>query len=389
MKRIERGIETRTLKAELRADADKNKFQIHGTAASYGVLSHNLGGFRERIAPGAFTKTLADAGADVHCLLNHDMNLVLGRRKNGTLQLTDGRAGLGFICQLNKDSVMHRDIYAAVQRGDLDGCSFAFQCPEDGCDWDDATDERGVRYVRRTLRSVNLLDVSIVSSPAYPEGTSVSARSERRAQPFVADYVLPILSRPTMSDREIRRRVAEIGFQVAADKAAENGGFMEVRVGPREQDVRFIPFTAAMRDALNRKRCEEIGEQIAVDSIDESIPADLRHAALRAEVNAFVRELLGGEARDLWNEEDAPENEYWLYNEDELGMLHDRMCKAVRDGDPATAALLANVVSPDAMDDEKKKALLEHHDQAFRAGDTDYANLLQRRLDLALAQGGK
>jgi uncharacterized protein len=166
--------EYRSLNSELRADGDDKSLTIRGYAALFNSLSKDLG-YRERIAPGAFARSIRE-GADVKALVNHDASRLLARTKNGTLQLEEDSRGLKFVCILNPDSQAARDYHASIKRGDMDECSFAFTVPEGGDSWDESTDESGQRYKRRTLRDVNLLDVSAVTYPAY-NSTSVGARS--------------------------------------------------------------------------------------------------------------------------------------------------------------------------------------------------------------------
>ena len=55
---------------------------LSGYAAVFGVDT-KIGGFTERIAPGAFKETLA-SGRDVLALADHDQRAVLGCMKTGT-----------------------------------------------------------------------------------------------------------------------------------------------------------------------------------------------------------------------------------------------------------------------------------------------------------------
>lgn len=166
--------EIRFLAAELRAATDGD-FVLEGYAALFNNESKDLGGFRETIAPGAFTRSLRE-NADVKALFNHDSNLILGRSKSSTLALKEDERGLYFRAQLNKESQQHRDIYASVQRRDIDECSFAFSVPVGGQRWEEKKDSDGSVYAARTLTDVDLFDVSAVTYPAYG-GTSVAARS--------------------------------------------------------------------------------------------------------------------------------------------------------------------------------------------------------------------
>jgi len=167
-------LEHRTIRSTQLRAADSRAFALVGVAAGYNVPSSAIaygpnGSFVETVAPGAFSRSLK-AGVDVKALFNHDANHVLGRVKNRTLQLTDTAAGLAFRVELNPKSQAHNDLYAAVQSGLIDECSFAFTVPEGGDEW-------SRDYRKRTLRNVNLLDISVVTYASYPGATSVGARS--------------------------------------------------------------------------------------------------------------------------------------------------------------------------------------------------------------------
>jgi len=141
--------------------------RIVGYAARFNVLSVDLGGFRERILPGAFRKHL-DEGADVRALFNHDPSAILGRTAAKTLRLNEDDKGLRFTAIL-PDTTVGRDVAESIKRGDVTGCSFGFDA------LDDAWHKEGGEVVR-DLRQVRLWDVSPVTYPAYPD-TEVNLRS--------------------------------------------------------------------------------------------------------------------------------------------------------------------------------------------------------------------
>jgi HK97 family phage major capsid protein len=153
-------VDVRELKAQGRS--------IHGYAAVYDQLSGDLGGFRERIAEGAFAGVL---DADVRALLNHDPSQVLGRSKAGTLRLFDVPGhGLGFEVDL-PNSPLGENVREAVGRGDIDGASFRSVIGEER--WDD--DVRTVKTVRE------LHDVTVATYGAYP-AASVELRTRPAAK---------------------------------------------------------------------------------------------------------------------------------------------------------------------------------------------------------------
>jgi len=156
-------------KIEVRTKGDGK--MLAGYASVFNSKSEDLGGFREQIAPGAFTKTLA-AGADIRALINHSPTLILGRNKAGTLRLEETAIGLAFEIDM-PNTTASRDLMESVNRGDVNACSFAMVCTSDV--WSDASDASGY-YALRTVTEAELSDVSVVTYPAYAS-TSVAMRS--------------------------------------------------------------------------------------------------------------------------------------------------------------------------------------------------------------------
>ena len=153
-------------------EADADGPLIVGYAAVFNQLSENLGGFRERIAPGAFRESLA-AGDDVRALWEHDPQYVLGRNVAGTLTLAEDRQGLRVAIR-PPATTWAADLMTSMRRGDVNQMSFGFSVPKGGDSWE-MVDGTQIR----TLKRVRLADVSVVASPADP---TTSAEARARAQ---------------------------------------------------------------------------------------------------------------------------------------------------------------------------------------------------------------
>ncbi len=132
-------------------------------------------GFVERIAPGAFTRSIKNGQSakngrsDIVSLWNHDPSWVLGRQSNRTLSFEDGDTELSATVTLDGEDTMHRHFLRRVERRDVQGSSFGFEKVKDS--WEE-TDAGPVR----TLMEVRMFDVSPVTFPAYPASQS-EARS--------------------------------------------------------------------------------------------------------------------------------------------------------------------------------------------------------------------
>ena len=126
-------------------------------------------GVFEEVAPEAVDDSLKNN--DIRCLFNHDTNIVLGRTGNGTLELRKDEKGLFGRVKINPNDKQALDIYARIERGDINACSFGFNIiSEEIQNRDDGT----VKFI---LRKIDLHEVSPVTFPAYPT-TTIQAREK-------------------------------------------------------------------------------------------------------------------------------------------------------------------------------------------------------------------
>ena len=126
-------------------------------------------GVFEEVAPEAVDDSLKNN--DIRCLFNHDTNIVLGRTGNGTLELRKDEKGLFGRVKINPNDKQALDIYARIERGDINACSFGFNIiSEEIQNRDDGT----IKFI---LKKIDLHEVSPVTFPAYPT-TSIEARKK-------------------------------------------------------------------------------------------------------------------------------------------------------------------------------------------------------------------
>lgn len=160
------------LRIETRADRPAPR--IVGYAARFGSETTIGGRFREVIQRGAFSRAIGDQ-ADILATVNHNESRLIGRTRSGTLEVREDDQGLWFSVE-PPDTSEGRDLLTLMQRGDLSGASFAFRVPQNGERW-----ERGADLPLRTLTDLDLVDVSVVTVPAYPDA-SVALRSLAAAE---------------------------------------------------------------------------------------------------------------------------------------------------------------------------------------------------------------
>ena len=159
--------QTRSMHTEFRAATEGEDKFIEGYFVVFDSNYEMFQGASESVAPTAFDGALMD---DIRCLIDHETRLVLGRTKPKTLELkvdTHGLWGRVKINPLDQDAM---NLYARVERGDVDQCSFGFDI------LDEEMTQNGDN-VHWTIKSVKLYEVSVVTFPAY-EDTAVAARKQ-------------------------------------------------------------------------------------------------------------------------------------------------------------------------------------------------------------------
>lgn len=162
--------QTRSLAQKYQFREDSDAVYIEGYFAVFDSPYELWDGASEIIKPGAFDGCLSQ---DVRALINHDSTLVLGRTKAGTLELKQDSRGLWGSIKINRDDSDAMNLYARVQRGDVDQCSFGFEIERE------TFVDLGGGACRWEIEKINpLYEVSVCTFPAYEE-TAVSARKQQ------------------------------------------------------------------------------------------------------------------------------------------------------------------------------------------------------------------
>ena len=170
--------ETRSMEFEIRAEQnEQHGTYITGTPIVFNQVT-DLGWIREMIEPGALDDTDLK---DVRFLVGHDTSSIpLARSRNNnansTMQMSVTDRGMEIRVDLDVDgNPRAKELYSAVQRGDISGMSFMFTVNKDA--WDDLDTEQPLRRITAIGK---VFEVSAVTFPAY-EGTDIQAAAEDSA----------------------------------------------------------------------------------------------------------------------------------------------------------------------------------------------------------------
>ena len=184
-RRTDDGIEVPELEhrrladVELRMDGDTPVLDGYALVYEYRYDiggGPDAGGFTEVISRGAAAKSAGEA--DCRLLINHDgVPLARSRGGEGTLTLTSDDVGLKVRAELDPANPRVQELRSAMNRGDIDQMSFAFRVPKgEGRQTFDS------KTSLRTIREVQLFDVSVVTYPANPATVAKLRNDEAPAE---------------------------------------------------------------------------------------------------------------------------------------------------------------------------------------------------------------
>lgn len=170
----------RNYEFECRAEMDEEKGSILvGRPIVYESKTDIGGWFSETISRGALDK--ADL-TDVRFLVNHDLSKIpLARSRknteNSTMRLTVDDDGMSIRVILDTENNSEaKNLYSAVQRGDITGMSFMFGI--DGEEWENLESD----YPHRRITSIStVVEVSAVTFPTY-ESTYINSRDKEAVE---------------------------------------------------------------------------------------------------------------------------------------------------------------------------------------------------------------
>jgi len=221
-------VRVNSTEIEVRADGDGMTFS--GYASVFDSPSEDLGGFIEYVAPGAFKRSL-QARNEIKLLWNHDTNEPLASVRGGSLQLVEDSRGLKVTAKL-PNTTRGRDVAELLRSKVIDSMSFGFNVIKDS--W---SNNGSVR----TLESVRLSEVSVVTFPAYT-ATTATVRSMQTTidADELANALLKLESGEDLDEKSatlITDVVGKLRQQPEAEIGAEDNGLALLDLKKKQLDL--------------------------------------------------------------------------------------------------------------------------------------------------------
>ena len=197
-------FEHRNYDFEIRTEMNEETGIVTGRPIVYDSRT-DLGYFDEIIERGALDRTDLK---DVRFLVNHDLSKIpLARSRNNnansTMQLMPDDQGMAIRVNLDVENNSDaRNLYSAIERGDISGMSFMFSIEDEDQEWEGLDTDHPTRHIKAIS---NVVEVSAVTFPAYQD-TSISVRNKEALES--AKAVLESAKRSLDSDLELEKAKA-------------------------------------------------------------------------------------------------------------------------------------------------------------------------------------
>lgn len=160
--------------------------------------------FREKVAEGAFAKTIKD-GADVRFLFNHNPDSVMARTTNGTLKLSEDAEGLLTEADLDPEDIDVQRLAPKLRSGNVSQMSFGFRVVKEKLEDEDSDKPL------RIIREAQLFDVSSVTFPAYEDANGELQAATDMVKRYAESMGLPLFeSEPRMSTLQLLEAIPQI-----------------------------------------------------------------------------------------------------------------------------------------------------------------------------------
>lgn len=209
------------------------------------------GRFKERIAPGAFKKTLRENGSRVRLQFDHGTHPLIGSLPIGAIrQLREDDIGLYVEARL-EDNWLVQPVRDAIASGSIDGMSFRFSVVNEK--WGALDSD----LPERTITEVRLAELGPVVFPAY-EKTDVGVRSLELAR--------SLHNADEDTRRDIARALLALDTPDTSDEDVEDGAVTETEprseaaTGTSEHSGTYIP---AARPRLTPEQREQHRSEVA------------------------------------------------------------------------------------------------------------------------------
>jgi HK97 family phage prohead protease len=222
--------EVRVNSTEIEVRSEDDGMTFSGYASVFDSPSEDLGGFIEYVAPGAFKRSL-QARNEIKLLWNHDTSEPLASVRGGSLQLVEDSRGLKVTAKL-PNTTRGRDVAELLRSKVIDSMSFGFNVIKDSWSNNGAV---------RTLESVRLSEVSVVTYPAYTATTA----TVRSLQPTIdadelANALLKLESGEDLDEKSatlITDVVGKLRQQPEAEIGADDNGLALLDLKKKQLDL--------------------------------------------------------------------------------------------------------------------------------------------------------